>query len=351
MEKGTAVFIVSVLVALFCLLPEVVVAQAPFYEGKTLTVILSTDPVGTSSVRLRPLIPFLRKYIPGNPTIIIDYMEGGGGRKAANHIYRTVRPDGLTIGALSGSIVALSILGETGVMYDINKFVYLGATEGISHQVFYTRKELGLDNLEKLRAATGVRLGAQSVGHSGYIAGRFFAYFLDLKEPRFLTGYKGPEVDVALLNGEVDARSNLATSVLLRNSDWVDKNLMNFHVILEVPKGMKHSRFARLPELESFVKSEKEGKLLTVFRSFRNAGAPFVAPPGTPKDRVTILREAMQKTFKDPDFLSEYKKILREDFEPLMPEEVEKGIREIPRDPELNELVKKLSGAGPLPTR
>ena len=126
---------------------------------------------------------------------------------------------------------------------------------------------------------------------------------------------------------------------------------MNFHVILEVPKGMKHPRFARLPELESFVRSEKEGKLLTVFRSFRNAGAPFVAPPGTPKDRVAILREAMQKTFKDPDFLSEYKKTLREDFEPLMPEEVEKGIREIPRDPELNELVKKLSGAGPLPTR
>ena len=140
MDKGAAVFIVNVLVALFCLLPEVVIAQAPFYEGKTLTVILSTDPVGTSSVRLRPLIPFLRKYIPGNPTIIIDYMEGGGGRKAANHIYRTVRPDGLTIGALSGSIVALSILGETGVMYDINKFVYLGATEGISHQVFYTRR-------------------------------------------------------------------------------------------------------------------------------------------------------------------------------------------------------------------
>lgn len=346
----TTLFTASLFVGLF-LLPIVVSAQAPFYEGKTLTVILSTDPAGTSSVRLRPLIPFLRKHIPGNPTIVVNYMEGGGGRKAANHVYRTVRPDGLTIGAMSGSIVALSILGDTGIMYDISKFVYLGATEGVSHQVFYTRKELGLDNLEKLRAATGVRLGAQSVGHAGYIAGRFFAYFLDLKEPRFLTGYQGPEVDVALLRGEVDARSNLATSVLLRNPDWVDKNLMNFHVILEVPKGVKHSRFARLPELESFVRSDKEGKLLTIFRSFRNAGAPFVAPPGTPKDRVVILREAIQKTFTDPEFLSEYKKILREEFEPLMPEEVEKGIREIPRDPELNDLVRKLSGPGPLPPR
>jgi tripartite-type tricarboxylate transporter receptor subunit TctC len=351
-RKATA----AVLTATACLgllffLTEVARAQAPFYEGKTLTVILSTDPAGTSSVRLRPLIPFLRKHIPGNPTVIVEYMEGGGGRKAANHIYRTVRPDGLTIGAMSGSIVALSVLGEGGVLYDINKFIYLGASEGVSHQIFYTRKDLGLDNLEKLRAATGVRLGAQSVGHSGYIAGRFFAYFLDLKEPKFITGYQGPEVDVALLRGEVDARSNLATSVLLRNPDWVDKNLMNFHVILEVPKGKKHPRFPRLSELGDFVKSEKERKLLTVFRSFRNSGAPFVLPPGTPKDRVEILREAMRKTFNDPEFLSEYKKILREEFEPLMPEEVEAGIREIPREPEINELVKKLSGAGPLPAR
>lgn len=336
---------------LFLVLPAVASAQAPFYEGKTLTVILSTDPAGTSSVRLRPLIPYLRKHIPGNPTVVVDYMEGGGGRKAANHIFRSVRPDGLTVGALSGSVIALSILGESGIMYDINKFTYLGATEGVAHQVFYTRRELGLDNLEKVRAASGIRLGAQSVGHSGYIAGRVFAYLMGLKDPRFSTGYTGPELDVALMRGEIDARSNLATSVLMRNADWLDKGIMNFHSIVEIPKGAKHPRFAKLPELESFAKSEIDRRLATVFRSFRTAGAPFVVPAGTPKDRVEILREAMRKVFKDPEFLAEYKKIIREDFEPIMPEDVEKAIREIPRDPEVNELVKKLSGAGPMPAR
>ena len=62
------------------------------------------------------------------------------------------------MGALSGSVIALSILGESGIMYDINKFIYLGATEGVAHQVFYTRKELGVDSLDKLRAASGIRL-------------------------------------------------------------------------------------------------------------------------------------------------------------------------------------------------
>jgi tripartite-type tricarboxylate transporter receptor subunit TctC len=74
-------------------------------------------------------------------------------------------------------------------------------------------------------------------------------------------------------------------------------------------------------------------------------------PPGTPKDRVEILREAMRRAFNDPEFLADYKKIIKEDFEPVMPEEVDKAIREIPRDPEVNELVKKLSGPGPMPSR
>ena len=119
--------ILSIFLGLIFLLPAVGPAQTNFYDGKTLTIVLSTDPAGTSSVRLRPLVPYLRKHIPGNPTIVVDYMEGGGGRKGANHVFRSARPDGLTVGALSGSVIALSIMGESGIMYDINKFIYLGA--------------------------------------------------------------------------------------------------------------------------------------------------------------------------------------------------------------------------------
>ena len=132
---------------------------------------------------------------------------------------------------------------------------------------------------------------------------------MGLKDPRFSTGYTGPELDVALLRGEIDARSNLVTSVLMRNSDWVDKGLMNFHAIVEIPKGEKYPRFAKVPELESFAKSDTDRKLVTVFRSFRNAGAPFVAPPGKPKDRVEILRESMRRAFKDPNFSPSTKRL------------------------------------------
>lgn len=326
-------------------------AQAPFYQGKTLAIVLGTAPGGAGDHRTKALVPSLRKYIPGNPTIVLEHRAGGGGRQAANHVYQVAKPDGLTIGALSGSIVALNILGATGVMYDIDKFIYLGTSESTSHQILYTRKELGLSNAEKLRAASGLRLGAQAVGHPNYIAGRLFGYFLGMKEPKFIVGYTTPEIEVALLSGELDGRANNVAQLLHRNPDWVEKSVMDIHAILEIPKGAKHPRFGRVPEIESFAKSQNESRLLTMYRTLRLVGVPYALPPGTPKDKVMILQDAMRKAFKDAEFHREYKKLTGEDPDPLMPEEMEKAIREMPRDAEVIELLKKLSGEGPLPAR
>ncbi|MET0501439.1 MAG: hypothetical protein ABW172_07975 [Candidatus Binatia bacterium] len=335
-----------------CLLLSVdAVAQSNFFEGKTVTMIATTAPGGTGDLRAKAMLPFLRKHIPGNPTIVIEYMDGGAGRKGANHLYRSVRPDGLTLGAVSGAIIGLAIMREEGVSYDLDKFTYLGTPESENHYVIYSRKELGLTSAEKLRAASGIRIGAQSVGHVSYVAGRLFAYFLNLKEPKFIAGYTSREADAALLNGELDARANNATSVLRRNLDWFEKGTMNFHAIMEIPKGEKHTRLAHLPEVESLAKSEREIRLIAVWRAFRAVGSPYVLPPGTPKERVEIFEEAMRKIFKDPEFGPSFRKTVGDDASPMGPAELTKLIAEIPRDAETMELLKKMSGPGPLPAR
>jgi tripartite-type tricarboxylate transporter receptor subunit TctC len=341
----------AILVVAVMLLPIDAFSQAPFYQGKTITVVATTAPGGTGDMRVKALVPFLRKYIPGTPTLVIEYMDGGGGRKGANYLFRNARADGLTVGAMSGSVIALQIMRESGVMYDIDKFTYLGSPESTNHYTIYTRKELGLNNLEKLRAASGLRIGAQSVGHVSYIAGRLFAYFFDLKDPKFIAGYTAPEVDAALLRGELDARANNAASVLRRNPEWLEKGMMNFQAIMEVPKGAKHPRLGHLPEIESFAKTEKEKKLLTMWRVFRLVGSPYIVPPGTPKDRAEILQDAMRKALKDQEFHREFYKLVGDDAEPLMPEELAQAIRDVPRDIEITEMLKTFSGSGPLPPR
>jgi tripartite-type tricarboxylate transporter receptor subunit TctC len=333
------------------LTPARAFSQGHFYEGKTVTMVVTTAPGGSGDLRRKAVVPFLRKYIPGNPSIVMEYMDGGGGRKGANHIYHSARPDGLTIGAASGGIVGFGIMREQGVTYDVDKFIYLGTPENENHAVIYTRRDLGLDSLEKLKARPGIRIGGQTVGHTSYVAGRLFAYFLDLKEPKFIVGYTSPEVDVALMNGELDARANAAVSVLRRNPEWLEKRVMNFHAIMEIPKGLKHPRLAHLPEIESFARNEREKNVLALWRALRGVGSPFILPPGTPKDRVEILQEAMRKTFQDPEFPKYFRKLVDDDPSPLGAAELTRTVREMPRDAEVLDLVKKFSGPGPLPPR
>ncbi|HXV50019.1 MAG TPA: hypothetical protein VEB61_14525 [Candidatus Binatia bacterium] len=337
----------------FYLLPTTAFSQASFFQGKTVVVVQGRDPGGTGDLRVKALFPFLHKYIPGNPNIVSEYMPGGGSRKAANHIYRTARPDGLTIGNFSSAMVSLAILGESGILYDIDKFHYLGSPYSTYHAVFVTRKDAGLNTIEKLRAASGIKIGAQSLGFSTYNEGRLFAYILGLKDPLFIAAFGGAELDPALMRGEIDGRATGPDTILQRNREWIDKGLADIHAIMETPKGEKHPHpfFGKLPELETFAKSDRERKVIALQRAFRVSGTPFVLPPGTPKDRVAILQDAFRKTYQDPDFHREYRKLTSDDPTPLLPENHEKAIREIPRDPEVIELFKILVGPKKLPPR
>jgi hypothetical protein len=209
-----------------------------------------------------------------------------------------------------------------------------------------------LNSIEKLRAYSGLRIGGQTVGHDIYINGRLFAWILDLKNPKFITGYSGTELDVAMIKGELDARANIADTILSRTPEFIEKDLMHFHAVIEIPKGEHHPhpRFSKLPELETFATSERERKVLSLFRSFRlSAGSPYILPPGTPRDLVETLREAMRKTFKDPAFHKEFKKLTGDDPSPLMPEAQEKAIKELPRDPAIIAMFKTVAGGDPLP--
>jgi tripartite-type tricarboxylate transporter receptor subunit TctC len=323
-------------------------AQAPFYQGKTITIVHGRAAGGSGDFRVRAVLPFLQKYIPGNPTFVHEYMDGGGGRKAANHIFALTRTDGLVIGNVGGGVVANAVLGEKGVQYDLDKLPFIGSPYSATHYVFATRRELGLTNLDKLRAASGIRVGAQSVGHTNYTIGRIFASLLGLKDSRYVTGYSIPERDVALLRGEIDAIAN-TDDFYARNPEWIEKKLVDFHAVMEIPKGLKHPRFSHLPDIENFAKAEAGRKVLSLFRLLRLTGSPFILPPATQKDRAETIREALRKAFKDPEFVKEYRKVVGEDPTPLLPEENERAIRELPRDPETIELFKKFAGAGPLP--
>ncbi|MBM4259976.1 MAG: hypothetical protein FJ145_00870 [Deltaproteobacteria bacterium] len=327
--------------------------STPYFQGKTIMLIQGREPGGTGALRVQAAIPFLKKYLPGEPIIVTQFMAGGGGRKATNFVARNAKPDGLTIGNVGSGLVANAILGSIGVEYDLDKLIYLGASNSTAQYVFATSAKLGLDNIDKLRVRPGIRVGAQTVGHDIYINGRLFSWILGLKEPRFVTGFSGPELDLAIDRNELDARANIPDTVLQRNADMIEKRALNFHAIIQIPKEDRHPHplFNKLPELETFAKSDREKKILTMFRTFRMVGSPYILPPGTPPEAVQHWREAMRKTFRDPAFLKEFKRLSADDATPLTPEAQEKAIKEIPRDAEAIATFNKIAGGDPLPAR
>jgi tripartite-type tricarboxylate transporter receptor subunit TctC len=349
----TIVFTVFLLLARWIVLAPIALAQTPFYEGKNLLLVSGTDAGGAGDLRTRAVIPVLKKHIPGHPAIVVQYMPGAGGRKAANHMYKSVRPDGLTVGAMITGMVQGTIFGEKDVLYDLDKFIYLGSHARYAPYAFVTRKAAGFNSRETLIAARGVRIGAPAVGHSLYTMARLFAYMLDMKEPRWVTGYTPREIDFALEKNEIDARVSILDSLLTRNAHWLDKDLVHVHATMDIPKGFKHpdTRLAKLPEIESFARSNQDRRLIQLFRGARDTGQPFVLPPHTPVEHVRILREAMRRAFADPEYVKAYEKLTSEPAMTLSWEEFETQLRELPREAETIDLFKRLSGPAPLPTR
>src|SRR5262249_41215888 len=119
-------FVKLSLAGLLAILPaRAALSQADFYKGKTIKIVRGGGPGGSGEFQTRALVKFLEKYIPGKPTITVDFIEGAAGRKAANVIYSSTRPDGLTIGSIGAGLVVGPILGLPGSNYDLDKFVYL----------------------------------------------------------------------------------------------------------------------------------------------------------------------------------------------------------------------------------
>jgi len=349
--EAAAMKLISLIFLLLSCSATATLAQAPFYQDKTISVVLGGPPAGSADLRTRAVVNTLRKYIPGNPVIVVQSMGAGGGRQAANHVFKVAKPDGLTIGSMGAALVANAVLGEPGVQYDIDKFIYLGTPDSNQHYLFITHREAGLGTLEKLRAAPGVRIGGQSVGHPVYITGRVFAYMIGMNNPNFVTGYTGPQIDIAITRREIDARVTTGETMLVRSREWLDKGMVDILAGVEIPKGKKNPRFAAVQELETFAKNDREKKLIEMFRAFRLAGQNFFLPPGTPKDRVQILQEAMRKTFSDPEFDKDYERMAGDKPSPLGAEALEKVVRELPREQSVVELFNKLAGADPLPPR
>ena len=295
-------------------------AQEPYYKGKVVKIVLGHSPGGGYDTYSRIIGRHIGKYLPGNPSVVVENMPGAGSLISANYNYNVAKPDGLTIGHFSGGLIAQQLLGQPGIQFDARKFEYLGAPAQDNYAIGLTRAS-GITSMEKWYAAkTPVKIGGTAPGGASVDIPKLLAATIGLPL-QVISGYKGTaDIRLAAENGEV---AGFSTGWESFKSTW-RKALDTGEAVMVlqiVPKA--HPELAKVPLAISYAKTDEAKKLVQL--GGHDAGAtarPYVLPPGTPKDRVQMVRKAFEQVLRDPELIAEAKKA-NLDIEPVTGEEME----------------------------
>jgi len=299
-------------------------AQDNFYRGKTVRVIVGASAGGGYDTYSRTIARHMGKHIPGNPTLVVDNMPGAGFLISANYMYKIAKPDGLTIGHFIGGLFLQQLLGKPGVEFDARKFQYIGVPAQDNYMLGI-HKSTGITSIDQwLSSKTVVKFGGVGIGSATDDIPKVLGAAIGLPF-QLVSGYKGTaDVRLAFNSGEVQGVCNAWESF---KSTW-RKELDAGEVVLVLQNTAKpHPEQPKVPLAISYAKTDEGKKLVSALvHSVGPTARPYVLPPGTPKDRVQVLRKAFIDTVKDPDFLADAGKA-RLDINPLDGAELEKNVR------------------------
>ena len=314
---------------------EPVLAQAPFYQGKTIRIVIGSSTGGGYDLWARVLARYYGKYIPGNPTILVQNMPGAASIVATNYLSNVAKPDGLTLGAILPAIYFDQLVGRPEVKFDFAKIAWIGSPEQ-NDIIHYMRADSPYRTVEDIRKAKEPpRCGSSGTGTTGFYIPRLLDEVLGTKHT-IVSGYPGgAEIDLAVERGEVHCWSPLVATYFGREP-YISWHKKAFVRVLLQTNGKRDARLGDVPtiyELMDQYKTSEAGKRLTrVILVAATLGRPIAVTPGIPPDRLKLLREAYLKTLKDPELVAETKK-QRWDINPLTGEEMEQLSQEVITQP------------------
>jgi tripartite-type tricarboxylate transporter receptor subunit TctC len=294
-----------------------------FYKGKTIRIDVGFPAGGGFDTYSRIIARHIPKYIPGRPTVIVENVTGAGSLIAANSVYKAAKPDGLTIGNFIGNLIMQQLFGGPGIEFDARKFEWIGVPVR-DHVVCALTKASGITSVDAWMAAKNpVKLGGSAPGTTNDDSAKLLKASLGLPI-QVVTGYKGTApIRLAAESGEIDGGCWAWESIKVTWRKGLDAHEVNI-VLQAVPKALPD--LPKVPVAIELAKTEEARRLIQVgIHDPSSITRPYALPPGTPKDRVQILRKAFQETLKDKDFLAEAVKS-KLDVDPVSGEDVEKII-------------------------
>jgi tripartite-type tricarboxylate transporter receptor subunit TctC len=315
---------------------ERVYAQANFYQGKTIRIIIGYQPGDNHDLWARMYTRFLGKHIGGNPEFVAQNMPGAGSMIAANHVFNLTKPDGLTLGSIGGALFMAQLTGRKEVQFDWPKFSWIMTPERGGH-LLYLRSDALFKNLDELRHANNPpRCSATGVGSTGYDVPRLLEEAFGFKF-QVISGYRGgAEQDLAMERNEVQCRAITIDGFFGREPfrTWMKNGFVR--VLLQTEK-KRHPNLPNVPTIfelmDQYKVADAKRRLVNSYLGIWGFGSrPIVSTPGVPSDRLKILRDAFMNMFKDPELLDEMNK-RNWQAEPVAGEELEALAKEVVNQP------------------
>ncbi len=299
-------------------------AQQPSFEGQTIRIALNNTSGGPSDLLARQFAPFMKTYLPGNPTIIIENRPGAGGAVGANYVYAQAKPDGLTIGFLVG-VVTQGLIGGENIRFDPAKFLWVGAVS--QTQVLLAAKELNLSSFrDLLKPAKPLVMAGMGTNSTADVAHRLFLDMIGAKY-KAVSGYPGqPEIQLALSRGEANL-ANAGHTLYLARRDTIRKEGL-YDAVLQrgeyAPDGTfrRNPQLAEIPTMIEAITEINPAALKSVdFATNRSLVGAFAVhfgymlPPGTPPAIVSTIRTAISGALNDPEARALVRKSLSVDYD------------------------------------
>jgi tripartite-type tricarboxylate transporter receptor subunit TctC len=321
--------------------------QTPFYQGKTITIIVGTKAGDVYDLYPRMLSDYLTKHIPGHPNVIVQNVPGAASLIAANQVYNLAKPDGLTIGAIYPALYFEQLIKRPEVKFDWAKFGWIGSTVTSNH-LMYMRADTPYKTIEDVRqASTAPKCGATGLTSTGYYMPKLVEETTGAKFD-IVSGYvAGQDIDLAVERGELQCRAFTITAFFPREPfiSWPKKGFVN---VLFQTGAKRQPRLKDAPTIyelmDKYKTPEDARRLSQLVLASGEFGRPLVVPPGVPADRLKTLRDAFNASMSDPALIADAEK-RRLELDPGTGEELESLAKEVmSAPPDVVQRVQKLLG-------
>ena len=289
-----------------------VAAQTPYFQGKTIRVVVGYPAGSAHDFWARMIAPQLTKHIPGNPATVVQNMPGAGSMTATNYIYSVAKPDGLTLGVNNAALYFEQLLKKKEVQYDWSKFTWVGGTTPTS-PLLYMWANTPYKTIHDVRTATvPPKCGASGTGNTVYYLPRLLEETIGAKF-QLVTGYEGgASIELAVERGEVQCRAFTIQVFYGREPfhTWRSKNQVRVLVFAGKKRDPRIPDTPLLSELmDQYKTSDLNRRLVAVMLGSGEFGAaPMFAAPGTAPEHVKILRAGYAKALTSPELIADAKK-------------------------------------------